>query len=680
MAGMFLLLLLVCSRTVVSAAEDQKKGSVTLQLPKEAEGVEISLYTIAVQEKGGFVFTEPFASAGIVIENLNDAALAQKAAQDLAGYAVKAQAAAAAVPAADGTIRFTELPPALYLVAQTKGEKILTVQPALIPIPYSSDKGAGLIYDAVVSPKYSLPGGAVLVTKVDENGQPLGLAQFVLQQKVYQTEEELPAEGDAAGTDEKGAYFWKEFKTNLSSDENGQIVITDMPQGDYRLVETQAPEGFIRLTEPVEFSITGAGTVKLEGGIYQKDDGKVEQVTAVNESTETLINKVDEKGQQLAGARLVVKSAEKKALRDKDGQVLYMLTTTDVASQLRGLPPGNYYLSELEAPEGYEIAEDVPFTVSDSPDAVNTVTMIDEETPDRPVKARLSVTKQLADAFGQEIFAENAVYYVALFADEDRTQRVSAVVPITIRNGIRGTAVFDNLEPDRVYYMGETDESGELLESTADDKRVFMPSYDTYEIKLTEEHPEGVLAFENTYYDLPDGHYYGGELTVTKNTLKGTEEYNTTDTFYAAIFTDPAHTERLEGVDVLVLSMDGGCSTSLIVEVPIGEDPNGSVTYYVTETDQYGTPIDNSQNLTYTVSVDKTEVTLSPSDSHKEVIITNTFSEETEETETETETPETGSSTPPSVRTGDDTPVFLWIICIIVSAAAVLFAVKRRSR
>lgn len=44
------------------------------------------------------------------------------------------------------------------------------------------------------------------------------------------------------------------------------------------------------------------------------------------------------------------------------------------------LAPGDYVLRESEAPDGYELAEDVPFTVEETADA-QAVTMADEALP-----------------------------------------------------------------------------------------------------------------------------------------------------------------------------------------------------------------------------------------------------------------------------------------------------------
>ena len=290
--------LLLATAVTAFASEPEKKGSIQLQLPSSADGVAIALYKTADYEKGSFTFTGEFAGSGITISNLNDANLAQKAAQELLAFVkgnqIKGMQEAVA---ANGMMKFENLEPGLYLVAQTNGTAIAEVQPALVPVPYMTSSGEGEIYDAVIAPKYSLPGGVVILTKVDENKNALGNAKFVLQKKVYLAEGETAAEGAETGNDEQGDFYWKEFKANLVSGPNGQIVITEMPEGTYRFIEIEAPLGYILSTVPTEFEITESGAVEDQGnGNYVVIAGTAEEIEIENKMTSLTINKVDVNG------------------------------------------------------------------------------------------------------------------------------------------------------------------------------------------------------------------------------------------------------------------------------------------------------------------------------------------------------------------------------------------------
>lgn len=97
------------------------------------------------------------------------------------------------------------------------------------------------------------------------------------------------------------------------------------------------------------------------------------------------ISKVDiaDGSKELEGAKLIVKK--------KNGEVVETWTSTSVAKNI-SLKPGDYVLIEDQAPAGYDIAEQIEFTVnqdgtltSNNKDAVNgtTVTMRDEHTSDK---------------------------------------------------------------------------------------------------------------------------------------------------------------------------------------------------------------------------------------------------------------------------------------------------------
>lgn len=672
--------------TVVYAA--QQKGSVELHLPAEETGIEMMLVPVAEYKDGTYLLREAFAGSSIEISNLNDEEIAQKGAAELADFVRENGIPGTEGKAGeDGTIRFDGLDPALYLAMQSKGAETCTVQAALVPVPYMGSDGTE-IYDAVITPKYSFPGGAVILDKVDDDGNVVGQVSFTLQEKEYITEDTEVPQGAEVLTDEGGSYFWKEFAASLETDENGQIVVTDMPIGDYRFLEVAAPEGLIMSTEPIGFSITQAGQAAKVNGVYASSTGKAEILTVVNEQTSVRINKVDKNGKPVPGAKLVVKSADGKVMRSADDEVLFSFTSAEEPYELKRIPAGTYLLSEVEAPAGYKVSADVPFTIDGSAGAVNEVTMVD--VPEEVTKASLKVTKDLVDEFEQTLMADDAVFYVALFEDAERTKRVSSVQAVHYQGTERETVTFENLEVDKTYYVGETDEFGELLDGMQYGDGVFAPDYPkSYEIRPTKREPEHEFSFENMFYELPDGYYYGGRLTVTKKVLKGTEDYETDEVFYAAIFTDAAYTERYG--DVIALEMDGSSEVSETREVFIGENASDSMTYYVAETDEDGNVLDPDSGMEFSVSVDTAKVTLSPESSEAEVVITNTFEEEPDVTPEASATPEpdepsgttgtpgSGSGSSP-VKTGDDTPVGMFIAVLIGAAAVAMAAMAYRKK
>lgn len=317
----------------------------------------------------------------------------------------------------------------------------------------------------------------------------------------------------------------------------------------------------------------------------------------------------------------------------------------------------------------------------------------------------ITVTKQLFDSETELAYnpPENTelVFYVGLFTDEACTQRAAGTSDQALRffNSSTAQTVFENLVTDSTYYIAETDGNGNVVASVLKDEDIlFAAAYpDGQAVSITRQNPQGTVSFRNETMGLPDGFYYGGKLTVTKKTVKEGGNYEMDDVFYAALFTDAAFRSRYG--DVITLDMNGGSSSSVVLDVNIGNSEDDSATFYVTETDQTGRPLSNDGTHDFSISVNKDggRVTLSPSSQEDEVVITNDFTEETTESETvwesetewESETSSTtgtsrsgGSGGASGPRTGDETPIALYAACL--AAAAVVLgagaALGRRRR
>lgn len=120
-----------------------------------------------------------------------------------------------------------------------------------------------------------------------------------------------------------------------------------------------------------------------------------------------------------------------------------------------------------------------------------------------------------------------------------------------------------------------------------------------------------------------ENYYMEGSLKVTKKVTEAGKPYDTNNTYYAGIFTDAAHkilAEDAEGKKMIVeLPMDGGSETTIEVSgIPFGD-------FYIAETDEQGTPIDEA-GASYQISIDKDQVTIADS-VVPEVTITNNYEE-----------------------------------------------------
>ena len=104
-----------------------------------------------------------------------------------------------------------------------------------------------------------------------------------------------------------------------------------------------------------------AGTVPVK-----VDSSTVTLEDIQNAKTQIVVSKIDSAtGKELPGAKLEI--------RDKDGKVVESWTSTDKPHTIEKLPAGEYTLHEVSAPKGYELAEDIKFTVKDSGEPITIV-------------------------------------------------------------------------------------------------------------------------------------------------------------------------------------------------------------------------------------------------------------------------------------------------------------------
>ena len=192
--------------------------------------------------------------------------------------------------------------------------------------------------------KNALKRGKISGKKVDENEKSLENALFGL------------FAVDTAEFTADNAYM------TAVSDENGHFEFDKIPYGEYIVREIEAPTGYILSDESYPVTIS--------------EDGEVIEIKAVNKSTKVRISKQDiTTGEELPGATLQI--------IDEDGNVATEWVSTDEAHFIEGklIAGKEYTLRETIAPDGYEIANEIKFTVN-ADGTVTEVVMYDEHTPD----------------------------------------------------------------------------------------------------------------------------------------------------------------------------------------------------------------------------------------------------------------------------------------------------------
>ncbi len=430
---------------------------------------------------------------------------------------------------------------------------------------------------------------------------------------------------------------------------------------EYTLRETVAPNGYT-LTTDTTFTIdrtgkvTGTVTINKDGVLLVEDTATKAEITKLDAATEA----------PLSGAVLRVIDANGTAVDEwtTDGQPHVIEAKLNTGA--------TYQLIEVKAPDGYEIADPISFTMK-ADGTTDPVVMKDAMT--RSEKASVSVTKKLTFS-GEEISAVDATFYVALYADEACTKRISEIMPLVFKKASSATVTFTNVEIGRTYYVGECDANGVNFVSSVMAGNVAYAAIFANGNKATVTEADGstTVYFENQFATIPDGFYKEGILTITKKLLGSDKKAkNSNEVFYVGIFSDAAYTQLSGDVSENIVALDLAGGSEAEAEVFVAIAPGGSQTLYVTEVDANGKPVAGAAGFKYTVQVDKTSVTLSEANTEAHVTITNT------ETETETES-ETKKTT--SVKTGDDTPIAPYMALMFASMAmlAAEFICRRKRR
>jgi hypothetical protein len=289
---------------------------------------------------------------------------------------------------------------------------------------------------------------------------------------------------------------------------------------------------------------------------------------------------------------------------------------------------------------------------------------------------------------GTPIAAEDATFYVALFADAACTQRESAVQALSFSNSSVATVEFTELDMSKTYYVGETDAAGNVIsQGTLESGEIYVADFSNGNQVVTEEDGVTTVTFDNQFYTLPRNYYKEGQLTITKKLLAadGTAKSGN-ETFYAGIFADEAYTTLSDqvSVNIVELSLNGAAEASATVSVSFPD--GGSTTLYVTEVDASGNPVAGSASFQYEMTVDQSNVTISEDNLEATVTIINKEQEEpgteaTEESSAKTSTQETQTEQQAQgVKTGDDTPIALYLTLFLAAALVLLEGERRRRR
>ncbi|PRT21797.1 collagen-binding protein [Bacillus wiedmannii] len=222
----------------------------------------------------------------------------------------------------DGKISVSDLRPGDYQFVETKAPKHYDLNQN--PIKFTVEKSQTA--KASVTATNSLTKGSVELIKLDD------VDNSTLEGAIFKI------------VDHNGL----DVRTDLTTDKDGKISVSDLRPGDYQFVETKAPIGYDLSAKPIPFTIT-------------KGQSQVTSVTALNSLTtgsmELTKIDIDHHG-TLEGAIFNI--------LDHDGKVVREGLQTDGHGKLivNDLKPGNYQLVETKAPKGYQLdASPINFTI-----------------------------------------------------------------------------------------------------------------------------------------------------------------------------------------------------------------------------------------------------------------------------------------------------------------------------
>ncbi|MDU5150087.1 SpaA isopeptide-forming pilin-related protein [uncultured Anaerococcus sp.] len=180
--------------------------------------------------------------------------------------------------------------------------------------------------------------------------------------------EESDESDETKDEDSENAENTDEKITELVSDEEGNIFISDMPEGEgYYFLETEAPEGYEKSSDKFEFNVDENHIIyrisKDEEGKEIKTQGyiTVENIKP-DEKTQKggfKFLKVDssDTSKKLKGAKFKVtkKVGDKYEDVERNGKKYIVESDKNGAFEVKDLELGTYYLKETTAPSGYVV-------------------------------------------------------------------------------------------------------------------------------------------------------------------------------------------------------------------------------------------------------------------------------------------------------------------------------------
>lgn len=275
----------------------------------------------------------------------------------------------------DGVVKFDGLPFGRYTIAETKAPQGY-VPAGSINVEVKGDGSNGSVIQVgdVINKRTKLT-----VTKFAEDEKTaLPGAEFIIRN----------GKGEYVTADGINfvSFTDKDNATKLTTGSDGTFTLEYLPLGEYVLEEVKAPDGYLTISDPKNFTIKNESTAVSVGNTRIKADLK--------------IIKTDENGKLLEGIKFTLKNSAGGFVTARESKGRYTYTglanngtelVTDERGEIliSGLLWGTYYLSETNAPKGMVGIKDQIVKV----DAKNHNKTIELKLENRSEKGKIEFTK-----------------------------------------------------------------------------------------------------------------------------------------------------------------------------------------------------------------------------------------------------------------------------------------------
>lgn len=325
------------------SAVDDRKGSVEVKALPQYVGLPLEIIKIGDYKNGEISLYDDFKSFDIKVSDFSQNSILKDKLDKITEFVRESDIefdGGVERIGYDGCAKFSGLDlDKLYVIIQPVYTKVVDVSPILVFLPANDDNG-NVMYDVHIDAKLINHGtdencGAVVVNKVDEEEDPLEGAAFSLWRKVYYTDENnLPDDKDTyeLGKDDQGTFYWQKVGDKLlETNKNGQAVIDGLfVSYEYRLIEEEAPDGYILDDTPHVFQIVNTAVVKIENNVAVTEDGEPVVLTVVNKPHGGILDQSsDESNDQPSGsdASAGESSVEKKPSYPTPSQAVSIVST-----------------------------------------------------------------------------------------------------------------------------------------------------------------------------------------------------------------------------------------------------------------------------------------------------------------------------------------------------------------